>query len=225
MLLGDPSRPGAPMLRTVLALDDKPIASARLYATARGIYELYLNGERVGTDYFAPGLTQYDKHHTYQSYDVTSMLEQGAQNALGAWLGEGWWSGNATYTGGNWNFFGDRQSLLARLVVTYTDGTTTERVTGPGSWKVFHGGPVRYGSFFQGEIYDARLEAAIDGWTSAEFDDAGWQPAEIVPLEGSAFFGDPAVHRNIHDQLVTTWDDMRLIGHAGNSPASNEPAA
>ena len=219
VVLADPSRPGAPMLRATLALDDKPIRKARLYATARGVYELYINDTRVGTDVFAPGLTQYNKHHTYQAYDVTSLLQAGAENVVGAMLGEGWWSGNTTYTGGNWNYFGDRQSLLARLVVTYEDSSTTELLTEPSAWRVFHGGPIQYGSFFQGEIYDARREADIAGWATATYDDSAWQAAEVVPLEGSAFFGDPAVHRNIHDQLVTSWDDMKLIGHEGNSPA------
>lgn len=219
VVLADPSRPGTPMLRTEFSLDDKMIASARIYVTARGIYELYLNGTRVGDDVFAPGLTQYDKHHPYQAYDVTEQLQSGDANALGATLSEGWWSGNATYTGGNWNFFGDRQSLLAALVVTYEDGTTQEIVTDASTWRVSHNGPVRYGSFFQGEVYDARLEDAVDGWTEPGYDDGGWQPAATVPLDGSAFVGDPARDRDIHDQLITSWDESRLVGHDGESPS------
>ncbi|MEY3855103.1 MAG: hypothetical protein RIS68_1117, partial [Bacteroidota bacterium] len=105
----NPSRFAAPMLRTEFATSGKTIKNARIYATARGIYELYLNGERVGKDYFNPGLTQYNKTHQYQTFDVTSLVKSG-QNAWGAWLSEGWWSGNITFTGDNWNYFGDRQS-------------------------------------------------------------------------------------------------------------------
>lgn len=100
---------------------DAGVVKARLYVTARGIYEIYINGQRVGEDYFNPGVTQYNKTHLYQTFDVTDYVQIG-QNAIGAFLAEGWWSGGATFTGENWNFFGDRQSLLAKLVITYKDG-------------------------------------------------------------------------------------------------------
>lgn len=218
IVLADPGNGGVPMLRREFALADKTIARARLYATARGIYELYVNGERVGDSYFTPGLMQYDQHHPYQAYDVTALLAAGADNVVGAVLGEGWWSGNVTYTGSNWNYFGDRQALLARLVVTYDDGSTTVLVTEPAGWRVYHDGPLRYGSFFQGEVYDASREANVSGWASTGFDAGDWQPAEVVPLEGSAFLGDPAVDRNQHDQLVTGYDDMQFVGQIGESP-------
>ncbi len=122
LVTADASRNATPMLRT--AFQTKPnIKKARLYVTARGIYEVYLNGKRVSEEYFNPGLTQYNKNHQYQTYDVTSNLIAGKANALGAWLSEGWWSGNITYSGESWNFFGDRQSLLAKMVITYADGS------------------------------------------------------------------------------------------------------
>ena len=77
----------------------KAIADARLYVTARGIYEMYLNGARVGEDRYNPGLTQYNKTHMYQTYDVTDMVHSGA-NAMGAMLGEGWWSGLLSFGSG-----------------------------------------------------------------------------------------------------------------------------
>ena len=123
LILADPSKNAAPLLRTQFESQDKTISKARLYVTARGIYEIYLNGDRVGNDYFNPGLTQYNKTHMYQTYDVTSAIRSGSKNALGAWLGEGWWSGNITYSGENWNYFGDRPSLLSQLVISYADGS------------------------------------------------------------------------------------------------------
>jgi len=214
--LADPSRDGVPMLRREFELDDKPIRKARLYATARGVYEVHINGERVGKDYFAPGLTQYDKHHSYQAYDVSGLLKSGTGNTIGALLGEGWWSGNITYSGTNWNYFGDRQSLLARLVVTYEDGTSTEIVSEPDTWRVFHGGPIRYGSFFQGEIYDASLESTVEGWANSDFDDSEWLPAQVVSLANSAFVGNP--EQDTNNQLITGYEGMQLIGHPGNEP-------
>jgi len=155
-----------PMLRTEFNSEGKKIAKARLYVTARGIYEMYINGERVGNDYFNPGLTQYDKTHLYQTYDVTDRIKAG-KNVVGALLGEGWWSGNITYSGENWNFFGDRQSLLAKLVITYTDGTTKTSTTKPETWKYSNDGPGVYGSFFQDEVYNAFTETAVAGWNNS----------------------------------------------------------
>lgn len=185
----DPSRNSMPMLRTEFSVEDRNIEKARLYVTARGIYEIYMNGKRVGEDRFNPGLTQYNVTHMYQTYDVTDMIKQGEANAMGAFLGEGWWSGNITFTGGNWNYFGDRQSLLAKLVITYGDGRTQVITTNDHEWRYYNNGPVIYGSFFQGEVYDAGKEEAIEGWSTASYDDSSWQNAVEVPLEGTAFSG------------------------------------
>ncbi len=171
----------SPMLRTTFSPSSGKIVKARLYATARGIYDLYLNGERIGDDYFNPGLTQYNKTHLYQTFDVTRYIKEG-QNTIGAVLAEGWWSGSATFQGGYWNFFGDRQSLLAKLVLTYEDGRQKALVTEPEHWQYYNQGPVRYGSFFQGEVYDATKE--MPRWNTASFDASGWKPACEVPLAG-----------------------------------------
>ena len=147
----------------------KPVARARVYMTARGVYDLYLNGTRVSEDYLAPGLTQYNKTHFYQTYDVTSALKQG-QNTLGAVLGEGWWSGNVSFTPENWNYWGDRQALLGQLILTYADGSEEAIVTDT-DWQWTNDGPYRFGSIFQGEIYDATQTASA------------WKPACEVPLK------------------------------------------
>lgn len=179
----NPSCNSMPMLRTVFTAEKKEIKKARLYATARGIYEIYINGQRAGNDYFNPGVTQYNRTHLYQVYDVTDMLNQG-KNAIGALLAEGWWSGASTYTGENWNFFGDRQSLLAQLIITYNDGTEQVITTSPETWKYYSDGPIVYGSFFQGEIFDSSKEKYVDGWTTAVYDDSEWKNAMEIPLEG-----------------------------------------
>lgn len=181
--LVDPGRNAAPMLRTVFS-PKKEVVKARLYVTARGIYDFYINGRRVGDDYFNPGATQYNKTHLYQTFDVTSFIRAG-ENVAGAILSEGWWSGGCTYAGENWNYFGDRQSLLAKLVLTYADGEKESLVTRPGTWKFFGRGPVVYGSFFQGEVYDARREKLVDGWHTSSYNDSAWVPARAVPLEGT----------------------------------------
>lgn len=200
----DPSRNSAPMLRTSFTTGTKNIAQARLYATARGIYELYFNGKRVGDDYFNPGLTQYNKTHMYQTYDVTPLVLKG-KNALGAMLGEGWWSGLLSF-GSIWNHFGDRQSLLAKLVITYTDGTREVITTNDKAWRYYHKGPVIYSSLDLGEIYDARRESAVEGWSTANYDDTSWKKAVEVALKGSAYL-----------TPVFDYNYMKLIGQIGNT--------
>jgi len=214
-IIANPSQNSMPMLRTTFNSDDKKIAKARLYVTARGIYELYINGERVGNDYFNPGLTQYNKTHLYQTYDVTDRINTG-KNAFGAMLGEGWWSGNITYSGESWNYFGDRQSLLAKLVITYADGTTKIVTTNPDRWSYYNDGPVVYGSFFQGEVYDASKEAAISGWSTPNYNDRKWKKAVGVTLEANSFIDqNPMGSRGMAP--VNNYDKMSLIGQFGEN--------
>ncbi len=179
-LLVDPSQKSMPMLRTGFQVD-KEVASARLYITARGVYDAYMNGKRINSEYLNPGSTQYNKTHTYQTYDVTSCLKQG-KNALGAILGEGWWSGGLTFQGENWNYFGDRQSLLARLSIRYKDGSKQEVVTNPATWQCYDEGPMVYGSLFQGEVYDASKEQAVKNWSSSSYDAKDWKACVEMPL-------------------------------------------
>lgn len=206
LVLADPSKNSEPMLRTEFSASRAKVAKARLYVTARGIYEMYLNGQRVGEDYFTPGLTQYNKTQMYKTYDVTNLIDK--ENALGAWLSEGWWSGNITYSGENWNFFGDRQSLLAQLIITYEDGTEKVITTNDTDWKLFTDGPIQYGSFFQGEVYDANRESAIEGWATTDFDDTDWKSVVEVPLNGTTYQGEDLSYEN-----------LELIGQIGQSPA------
>ncbi len=211
----DPSKNAAPMLRTTFRAKESEIISARLYVTARGIYELYLNGKRISNDYFNPGLTQYNKHQMYQTYDLTKDLKRGQKNALGAWLSEGWWSGNITYSGESWNFFGDRQSLLSKLVVKYADGSEQIITSNPSDWKFFGDGPIRYGSFFQGEVYDANKEVLVKDWSLANYDDSAWKSAEEVPLEGTAFVG---THTDLGGRKSSlAYGEYQLIGQIGNN--------
>lgn len=210
----DPSRNAMPMLRTAFRTTGKTLRAARLYVTARGIYEVYLNGRRVGDDHYNPGLTQYNVTHLYQTYDVTSLVQPGA-NAMGAMLGEGWWSGLLSF-GNIWNHFGDRQSLLAKLVLTYADGSTQTVVTNPETWKYFGAGPTVYSSLDFGEIYDAAREPAVEGWATAAYRDSAWKPAVEVPLEGTTFTGNEG-GRFGEPGTPFRFDRLQLTGQIGNS--------
>lgn len=209
----DPSRNSAPMLRSAFKVSAKPIAAARLYVTSRGIYEFYVNGARVGTDYFAPGLTQYNVTHMYQTYDVTGMIKA-EDNAMGALLGEGWWSGLLSF-GEIWNHFGDRQSLLAKLVITYKDGSSQTLCTSPETWKYFGHGPLIYSSLYIGEVYDSARERGVEGWSRADYADSQWKPAVIVPLLGTSFSGKEEGFGA--SPAPMTFDKLSLIGQIGDS--------
>lgn len=202
-----PAETGATMLRRDFRITGKP-RKARLYVTARGIYDFYLNGLHVGNDFLNPGLTQYNKTHFFQTYDITGLLHEG-DNAAGAVLNEGWWSGAISFEPANWNWFGDRQALLACIKIWYDDGRQQVIATAPGEWQMSNDGPVRYGSLFQGEVYDARRE--MDGWASAGFSADGWMPAEEVRLE-----------ETVTDKPVSGWplsndySQWRLLPQTGN---------
>lgn len=213
-VVADPSRNSTPMLRTTFKTAGKIVQGARLYVTARGIYEVFLNGKRVGDDHYNPGLTQYNITHLYQTYDVTGMIRHGG-NVLGAMLGEGWWSGLLSF-GNIWNHFGDRQSLLAKLVVTYKDGSADTITTNGKTWKYFAGGPLLYSSLDLGEVYDAAREPAVEGWTTAAYDDSKWKSAVVVPLQGTAFPG-PESGRMGAPGAPFTFDKLSLIGQIGDN--------
>lgn len=164
----------APMLRKSVEVR-KPIKEARLYVTARGIYEFYINGQRVSNDYHNPGWTDYRYRIMYNSYDVTPMLKQG-RNGFGAMLGSGWFSDLNIFTSRYVDPYGIRQSLMAKILITFEDGTTQTVVTDR-SWKRYDHGPVVRNGFQFGEDYDARKE--VDNWTMGDFDDSQWENAVI----------------------------------------------
>ena len=166
----------------------KKVKRATIYATALGIYELYLNGRRVGDARFAPGWTDYHQRAYYKTYDVTPLVQTGG-NALGAWLGDGWYSGYIGFgllTGigtehvGR-NTYGKTPALMAQLEIEYTDGTR-EIIPTDRSWKVTGDGPIREGDFLMGEFYDARRE--MPGWNQPNFEDAKWDAASLASENG-----------------------------------------
>jgi len=162
----------------------KNIRRATIYSTALGIYELYLNGQRVSDARFAPGWTDYHQRAYYNTYDVTPLVKRG-NNALGAWVGDGWYSGYigfgllagiGTEKIGRYTY-GKTPALMAQLEIDYTDGTR-EIVPTDKSWKVTGDGPVLEGDFLMGESYDARKEKS--GWAEPGFDAAKWEPAILA---------------------------------------------
>jgi len=147
---------------------------ARLYASALGLYELELNGSRVGDSYFTPGWTSYNHRLQVQTYDVTGQLATG-ENVIGAMLGNGWYKGNLAWEEKH-SIYGDRKALFLQLHIAYEDGTE-QVVLSDGSWRTA-GSPILMSELYHGETYDARLE--LSGWSSVGFDDSSWQAVQIV---------------------------------------------
>ncbi len=163
----------SPMLRRGFEVK-KDVVRARLYVSAMGLYEMQINGKRVGNQYFTPGWTAYDFRYQYQTYDVAEWLRPG-KNCLGAILGDGWYRGNMGWEHHR-NSYGTQLALLAQLVVTYKDGKQ-EIIGTDENWKAATG-PILGSDIYNGETFDARLERS--GWSEAGYDDKGWAGVSVV---------------------------------------------
>lgn len=152
----------------------KEIKSARLYASARGLYEIEINGKKVGDEEFTPGWTSYNNRIQYQTFDVTSYLQQG-RNAIGSWLADGWFRGYLGW-GDQRNVYGTDIALIAQLEITFTDGSKST-VSTSDDWKAGLS-PVLKSDIYNGEYYDARKEQ--QGWSQPGFKDKEWQNAQIT---------------------------------------------
>lgn len=167
----------APYFRTTFNTGKK-IKSARAYIAVAGLYELYLNGEKVGNHQLDPIYTRFDRRTMYVTYDVTSQVAAG-KNAIGVLLGNGWYNHQSTAV---WDFhlapWRARPAFCLDLRITYDDGTF-ETISSNEHWKTALS-PVTLNSIYTAEHYDARLEQA--GWNTNNFDDAKWKPAFARPV-------------------------------------------
>ncbi len=128
---------------------------AKLYICGLGVYECWINGQKVGDEYLAPGYHSYDFHLQVQTYDVTSYLREG-ENEICIWLGEGWFKGRLGFDGGFTDIYGDRLYAIAEMVVNTDDGETMAVATDE-TWES-RISPVIFNNIYDGEVYDARRE-------------------------------------------------------------------
>lgn len=149
---GDNDDEVLPMFQKTFS-SESGITAARIYATALGVYEITLNGQRVGDTWLAPGFTSYNKHLLYQTYDVTALLQQ--ENTLCITLGKGWCRGRLVWEGAR-NLFGCEPGVLAQLRMEKADGTV-QTVATDETWE-WSQSPYRFSEIYDGETYDARLE-------------------------------------------------------------------
>jgi alpha-L-rhamnosidase len=205
---------GANQLRKEFQVNGR-VVRAHAFICGLGYSELRLNGRKVGANVLDPGWTTYDKRALYVGYDVTNMIQQGA-NAAGVLLGKGWYKSTA---------------LLFQLNIQLADGQTI-RVVSDSLWKSKNG-PIVEDSIYNGEIYDARLE--MPGWDRPGYDDKSWKPVEgiqgpkgvlsaqmmppirvvdtIVPLKMAN--PKPGVYVFDMGQNTSGWARLRVSGPAG----------
>ena len=199
----------APIMRKNVNVG-KEVKRARLYATARGAYWFYINGQRVGDGYLNPGWTDFRHRIMYNTYDVTQMLRQG-NNALGIELGHGWFCDDFGWAGAMWgDQYGYKPSALAMIKVEYTDGTNETFVT-DNTWKVYNGGPLYVKNLYHGVIYDAQRE--VDGWKEPGFNDAAWEKVAILPPPPASTEIQGYVGLEIKNNITLTAKKMTRIGN------------
>lgn len=148
----------------------KPIKSARAYIAVAGLYELSINGKKIGDHRLDPMYTRFDRRTLYVVEDVTRQIQQG-NNAIAVVLGNGWYNHQPLAV---WNFdkapWRNRPTFCLNLRIVYQDGSE-ETLTTDQQWRTA-AGPIRYNNIYTGEHYDARLE--MPGWDTPQFDDSQW---------------------------------------------------
>lgn len=178
-----PKRP----FRTRKSFDLSPFVQARLYVSALGAYEAYVNGQRVGADILSPGWTSYHTRLNYQTYDVTGLLLDG-KNVLGAWVGEGWYAGRLGYHGGFRNLWGERPALIAQLEV---DGRIVA-CTGEEGWEWSYGALIT-SEIYNGEVYDISQPD--------DFEHGVWQPVDKLETPTSHLIASQSPQVKIVDTI------------------------
>jgi alpha-L-rhamnosidase len=227
MWIGAEKDVSAPLWRKQFEIA-RPLRRARAYICGLGWSELYINGRKVGDNVLDPATTNYSKRCLYVTHDVTRRLKEG-QNAIGVWLGNGW------YSEPGWVVYGDSPRVLIQMNIEFTDGSS-ESITTDGTWKT-SSGPVIRNDIWGGETYDARLEKP--GWAEAGYDDSTWGYALIKKSPGGRMVSQlmPAIKVNrtikpvrltkpkagvyVYDmgQLFGGWARLRVKGPAGTKVA------
>ncbi len=155
-----------------------PVKSARLYSTALGDYDIFLNGKRVSEDFFAPGWTDYRERVVYQTYDVTSLLMNG-HNAIGALLAPGWYSTPLEWFQQPNNYGATPPALRAQLRIEHADGSV-EWIATNSTWQA-RPSFIQHSELYDGETQDARQ--AQPGWDTPDFNANGWHPVAVIEPE------------------------------------------
>jgi alpha-L-rhamnosidase len=162
----------APNLRRVVSLPSKPV-SAVVCVSTLGCGDLWLNGKLVDpTRVLDPAQTNYEQYAFYTTYDVTKLLNAGA-NCFGITLGNGWYNQDMV-----WGGIGIYGHPKARFVMRYELADGTKGIlTSDDKW-TWAESAVTMNNIYAGESYDARKEQT--GWSTVAFDAQGWKPVQVT---------------------------------------------
>ena len=183
-----------PMLRKEFNLKGK-IESARAYVTSLGLYEMEINGKRVGDARFTPGFSSFHKRLQYQVYDIKDYLLEG-KNAVGVFLADGWYRGHL-WTKSKPNIFGKELALLAQIRITYKDGTI-ETIGTDSSWQCTTG-PILRSDLYYGEVYDARQE--IPRWSKPGCEYDRWKKVKKLDYSKAHLVCSPCGPAKIKEEI------------------------
>ena len=185
---------------------DKPVRQATLYICGLGMYEAYINGERVGDDVLAPAPTDYRRTVLYNAYDVTAMLQK--ENAIGVVLGNGRFytmqQNKKPYKITNFGY----PTLRANLIIEYADGTKQTIATDE-KWRMTADGAIRSNNEYDGEVYDARK--ALGDWTRTGYDDSGWMKAERTAIPMGTLRGAMAPNMKVLKKMLRLYAKSPLV--------------
>ncbi|HUX42617.1 MAG TPA: family 78 glycoside hydrolase catalytic domain [Rectinemataceae bacterium] len=216
--LSDARSSAATSLEKTLELPFTPV-SARVRATALGLYELTLNGEKVSEARLTPGWTAYGKRLAYQTYDVTGRLKRGV-NVIAAMLGPGWYKGEMTWLKSR-NLYGKRTAFSCQLEALGPGGEIFSASTDP-SWEG-RDSPLLFAEIYHGEIYDARLErkGALRPVSLLKLPEVAVVPQDGPPVLPHERFAARKIATPLGDfvldfgQNLTGWVEFRVEGLPG----------
>jgi alpha-L-rhamnosidase len=185
------------------------VSSAKLFITAKGIFDVWLNQNDVSTDVMPPGWTPYNRRIETLSYDVSKMIVKG-KNTIGVELAAGWHLGRV---GWQKSFWTESQSpkVLCQLELTMKDGSI-KIITTDDTWKGTMNGPTRFAEIYDGEIYDANFE--LPDWTKSSYDDRTWSTVETENLSNEVKL-EPKRHATVKEKFVV--QAKEIVSKTNNS--------
>ncbi|MDE6556380.1 MAG: family 78 glycoside hydrolase catalytic domain [Duncaniella sp.] len=202
------SRMSSRYVRKEFDTQNKEIKRATAHISGLGLYELYINGDKVSDDVLAPAPTDYRRTTLYNSYDVTDMLKgNGGSNAVGVALGNGrFYTMRQNFKPYKIPTFG-YPKVRMNLIIEYTDGTR-QTVSTDEKWSLTAQGPIRSNNEYDGEVYDARLE--LGDWTKPGYDDSKWLKAQRAELPYGSLRG--SISPNMKVMKTLSPKSVRKIG-------------
>ena len=189
------------------------VKRARLYASARGVYDVTVNGKRIEDFILAPGMTDYRKRIQYQTYDVTNMLS--VENTLKLCLADGWYRGNCAAYGVT-NVYGTQTSVIAQLEITLADGTV-QTICTDSTWNWSNDGPIRFADLKDGEIYDAAKSPSFSRMAKTVKGGVNLVASNNVPVREKERFGAKLLGNKVLDfgQNIAGYLEFSVKGKPG----------